>query len=629
MPVVTRTELENAQVDAAALASFANSGPAVTVALRLGGTVPSLQKFLADSSAALVEAADGAIPMLLDYTALRAYGGALGIIILYDLTIAGVFVLDASDSTTADNGGTVIVDATSRRWKRQHEGNEVHARWWGASPDATGTVNAAAISDALTYVKDTFGGGKVILALGQFEVDADVVSIQENCGLKGGTPAAGYDNNYWGEGTELVIVGDASALTPADFGIILEVRQARLENVFISPKAATFTTYGLVESGAAHNVENVSIKDFPYNHVLGGANSNVHRNVLRLAATKVNFAILPQKSGDVVGRCYPQIESRIPAVASTIFTMYNCRCRSGFVNWAFLDGLGGRLIDCVSESSVGHGVVAFKRSNLAKIEFQNFYQENDHTGTAAAGDYDDIELFDTASGILYGDVSGAWNHTNDGNTGWFIGSAVESYSSGGYNYAGSGGGPSHWKWFGGTLMCRLYVFRMRSARWPVLERATISSQTTSSAVFLNTTQNCYGMELNDIDSLNLTDDVKNMTVGGRNTTYRQSEARLQGSSMALATATPVNIVADVTLMSPGNEYEYRIGANGGPHSNFSEYGTFIYDGGGGATPHIMPVFSGAQSSVAFSGNALQYTQTSGGPKDIFWKITCKGRAELL
>lgn len=44
----------------------------------------------------------------------------------------GIFDFDASDTTSADNGGTIIVAGT-RRYKRRFAGN-IHAHWFGASP---------------------------------------------------------------------------------------------------------------------------------------------------------------------------------------------------------------------------------------------------------------------------------------------------------------------------------------------------------------------------------------------------------------------------------------------------------------------------------------------------------------
>lgn len=51
----------------------------------------------------------------------------------------GVWTLDAADTTSADNGGTVIVDGDAKRWKLLHNG-EVSIMQFGFKPDWNGTT---------------------------------------------------------------------------------------------------------------------------------------------------------------------------------------------------------------------------------------------------------------------------------------------------------------------------------------------------------------------------------------------------------------------------------------------------------------------------------------------------------
>jgi hypothetical protein len=113
---------------------------------------------------------------LTDYTALRAYAGTAKrititgyLVTLAPSGIAGTFVRDDSDTTTADNGGTVIVTAGSKRWKRVYAG-PVHVTWFGA--DRTGVANstsalqaAHAASREVHYPSGTY---KILLTEGQF-----------------------------------------------------------------------------------------------------------------------------------------------------------------------------------------------------------------------------------------------------------------------------------------------------------------------------------------------------------------------------------------------------------------------------------------------------------------------------
>ncbi len=84
----------------------------------------------------------GLIGSFQSYDALRAYQGSSKRV---DVTgvlgtsqpdgIAGEFFLDASDSTSPDNGGTVIIDALGRRWKRSLVGCAILSSWFGVKAD--------------------------------------------------------------------------------------------------------------------------------------------------------------------------------------------------------------------------------------------------------------------------------------------------------------------------------------------------------------------------------------------------------------------------------------------------------------------------------------------------------------
>lgn len=102
---------------------------------------------------------------LADYAALRAYGGPRKSVYVtgYLVTaapngIAGMFVRDDSDTTSADNGGTVIVSLSGVRWKRRKDGRTL-VDWFGAvgdgvtesAPGIQAAINDAGISSAVHY----------------------------------------------------------------------------------------------------------------------------------------------------------------------------------------------------------------------------------------------------------------------------------------------------------------------------------------------------------------------------------------------------------------------------------------------------------------------------------------------
>lgn len=76
---------------------------------------------------ATVEAAlNERLPEIGTYALLRAYTGPVTAFFVRGVANAldggfGVFRVDASDTTSADNGGTILVDAAGRRWKRDYD----------------------------------------------------------------------------------------------------------------------------------------------------------------------------------------------------------------------------------------------------------------------------------------------------------------------------------------------------------------------------------------------------------------------------------------------------------------------------------------------------------------------------
>jgi hypothetical protein len=88
----------------------------------------------------------------------------------------GVFYYDASDTTTADNGGTVIVDAASKRWKRQYSG-PLNANWFGDLSSAFTASVQAAITAAGTY-------GTVQIPYGSYSLTG-TLSLQTGQTLEG------------------------------------------------------------------------------------------------------------------------------------------------------------------------------------------------------------------------------------------------------------------------------------------------------------------------------------------------------------------------------------------------------------------------------------------------------------
>jgi len=123
----------------------------------------------------------------------------------------GVFVYDASDTTSADNGGTIIIDATNHRYIRETNGQPISAQWFGATGNGS-TDDTTSFQNFLSYIQS---GQPGYIPAGTYKLSAQLtatISPKTSFVLSG----TGIDTSIleWnsGQGLSVVIQDENSSI---------------------------------------------------------------------------------------------------------------------------------------------------------------------------------------------------------------------------------------------------------------------------------------------------------------------------------------------------------------------------------------------------------------------------------
>jgi hypothetical protein len=192
-----------------------------------------------------------------DYPALRAYAGGATSVFVLASGIAGTFVRDDADTTSADNGGTVIVAANGKRWKRAYDG-AMQAAWFSGF-DATGvTDSTAAVAAAIAALPD--GGGTVEIPKGTPRFNLTIT--KNGVTLKG--PGIGRDRawssgaNYvrpWTDAQPCIQVGNGALVTAVS-----------IENMTVYGNLTGTVGIYFAEGAFRCGTRNVSVYEFATNN---------------------------------------------------------------------------------------------------------------------------------------------------------------------------------------------------------------------------------------------------------------------------------------------------------------------------------------------------------------------------
>lgn len=247
-----------ATADAQAQLLTGLSASAKTAELAAAATVP-LMAFTAAEAQGIF---DNSLPMQ-GYAALRAYTGRATGVRLTSAGIAGAFQRDAGDTTSVDNGGTVIVDASGRRWKRMYSG-AMSVKWFSAKGDGA-TDDTTSIIAALLAA----AGRELVFDPGTYIADGTLLRVYAGTTLRGygatiKLKAGTYSTTRYFFGTNTGITYDSGYAETAYVDIAGFVLDGNIANV-----TTTDSCYGInAYRTRSFFVSDVTIKDLP--GVIGG-----------------------------------------------------------------------------------------------------------------------------------------------------------------------------------------------------------------------------------------------------------------------------------------------------------------------------------------------------------------------
>lgn len=301
------------------------------------------------------------------YSQLRLYDGAATSVYLTGVVgtakpegISGRFAYDATDTTSIDNGGTIIVGVDGRRWKRQDTG-PVNIEWFGA--DVSRADNIAHLTAAMTYCR-AVGRAFYVPGRGSLTYKFSNTLYPDGVVIFGDGE---MDSRLEYIGTGIALQGidyaDGSAIEQRLFDFIL--RDVSL----IGPGKTVVGSVGVDGNLYRSNWSGYTITNFETGVQARGA--IIHLGIGRIAGCKWGLIVRPYKT------MLPTTTITISAAVDTcedgiwVDHIYNAA-----PVWPQTSGFGGAgavvFRDTVIEKCTG---TAYKVNRAATVIFDNAYQE--------------------------------------------------------------------------------------------------------------------------------------------------------------------------------------------------------------------------------------------------------------
>lgn len=264
------------------------------------------------------------------YSGIRAYTGSslkihcLGRVHAFD-GASGDFHIDATDTSSADNDGTILIDAVGRRWKRQFAG-DYQWQWWGVTGDG--------VTDDYLAIK------KMIDSTGAFCGAAGVFAISQSLPAREGLRISITDNS--GANAAGLVRPHSSVATPTAFDFFY-ANSAWMDHVTISGLrffGGRHVIRGNFPSGVSSGfISQVNFESCVFQELAGyvieATNSvfviDFHRcRLIRCGGVNIGYGVnilkFRQCGFENMRREYIKLDGAGSSLPSASIGMYGCRC---------------------------------------------------------------------------------------------------------------------------------------------------------------------------------------------------------------------------------------------------------------------------------------------------------------
>lgn len=163
----------------------------------------------------------------------------------------GNFWFNSADTSTADNGGTIIVDASNRRWYRDYLG-PVWVEWFGGGTAASS--NTAALTAALAVSENVqFGTGTYVFASGVSHTLSSATATLSVKGAGSEQTILSFSNGSQ-SGIAIYLLGQNNSVHIRDLTVACQVVASSGIGVYVSQTATTITNPAETQTSDITNV---------------------------------------------------------------------------------------------------------------------------------------------------------------------------------------------------------------------------------------------------------------------------------------------------------------------------------------------------------------------------------------